>query len=395
MLLSIIINSRYARNLLILLLLPLCASPVSAQRTSSFEINHGPYLQEVTTDGASFNFTTSTPSFSYIELRESGSTQSHSYYRTEHGMHAAYETFHSIRANRLKPATRYEYRIIAKEMLDFQPYKIVFGDSIASPWYAFSTQAPESEGGSFFIVSDIHSDANKLKKLLELCDYRTCDAFFYAGDVMNYMENDEAPFKAFIDTSVKMFATSIPFELVRGNHETRGKLARNYPKLFPKQNGKIYGAYRMGDIMFVMIDCGEDKPDEIPAYYGLLDFDNYRSEQAEWLRSLVKTKAFKKAKYRIVISHYPTVNTFSEQPINHGCNDLARKLLPILNEADIDLMVSGHTHRFAFHEINSAGNAFPVIVGSNHSATRLDIEKGIIKAKVVDDNGKVLLDVVL
>lgn len=40
---------------------------------------------------------------------------------------------------------------------------------------------------------------------------------------MSYMENEETPFKAFIDTSVKMFATSTPFELVRGNHETRGK----------------------------------------------------------------------------------------------------------------------------------------------------------------------------
>lgn len=61
-----------------------------------------------------------------------------------------------------------------------------------------------------------------------------------------------------------MFATSTPFELVRGNHETRGKMARIYPKLFPKKNGKIYGSYRIGDIMIVMIDCGEDKPDTIP-----------------------------------------------------------------------------------------------------------------------------------
>ena len=76
--------------------------------------------------------------------------------------------------------------------------------------------------------------------------------------------------------------------------------------------------------MIVMIDCGEDKPDTIPAYAGLLDFDNYRSEQATWLKELVKTKEFKKAKYRIVISHYPTINTFANRPINHGCNDLAR-----------------------------------------------------------------------
>ena len=61
--------------------------------------------------------------------------------------------------------------------------------------------------------------------------------------------------------------------------------------------------------MIVMIDCGEDKPDTIPAYAGLLDFDNYRSEQATWLKELVKTKEFKKAKYRIVYLPLPHHST--------------------------------------------------------------------------------------
>lgn len=363
---------------------------LSAQQT--FNISHGPYLQEVTDDGASFNFTTSHPSFSCIELKKMGSTQSKLYYHTEYGMHAAYNTFHSIRVEELESGITYQYRICTKEMREFQPYRIVFGDSIVSRWYTFKTLDPASKGGSLFVASDIHNDSAKLRTLLELCDYKTCDAFFYAGDVMNYMENNETPFKAFIDTSVEMFATSIPFELVRGNHETRGKMARLYPRLFPKKDGKIYGSYRFGDVMIVMIDCGEDKPDEIPAYGGLLDFDNYRTEQAQWLKKLVKTKEFKKAKYRIVISHYPTVNVFADKPINHGCNDLTRKLLPVLNQAKINLMISGHTHKYAFHEANSAGNSFPVIVGSNQSATRLDIKDGRINAKVIDKQGKVLLE---
>lgn len=384
-------NNRLKKTLLTALL-ALGITYTSAQETNQFNINHGPYLQEVTADGASFNFTTSYPAFSSIELKQEGNTHSKIYFHTEYGMHAAYNTFHSIRAEGLEPGSTYQYRIQTKEMREFQPYKIVFGDSITSQWYTFKTVNPNGKGGSLFIASDIHNDAAKLKTLLELCEYKTCDAFFYAGDVMNYMENDETPFKAFIDTSVEMFATSIPFELVRGNHETRGKMARVYPKLFPKKDGKIYGSYRIGDIMIVMIDCGEDKPDNIPAYAGLLDFDNYRSEQAEWLKRLVKTKEFKKAKYRIVISHYPTVNAFTDQPINHGCNDLTHKLLPILNDANINLMISGHTHKYAFHETNSAGNCFPVIVGSNQSATRLDIQEGKIKAKVVDSKGQILLE---
>lgn len=391
---NILVMKKQLKLLLLTVLSVLSFTYTHAQSDIPFNINHGPYLQEVTADGASFNFTTSHPAFSFIELKQKGDSHSQTYYHTEYGMHAAYNTFHSIRAEKLKPGSTYQYRIHTKEMREFQPYKIVFGDSITSQWYTFKTTDPDSKGASLFVASDIHNDAAKLKTLLELCEYKTCDAFFYAGDVMSYMENEETPFKAFIDTSVKMFATSTPFELVRGNHETRGKMARIYPKQFPKKNGKIYGSYRIGDIMIVMIDCGEDKPDTIPAYAGLLDFDNYRSEQATWLKELVKTKEFKKAKYRIVISHYPTINTFANRPINHGCNDLARKLLPILNKANINLMIAGHTHKFAFHKANSAGNSFPVIVGSNQSATRLDIQKGRIKAKVVDRKGQILLETV-
>lgn len=367
---------------------------VSAQELTNFSINHGPYLQEVTPKGVSFNFTTSQPSFSCIEIKKEGDELSKLYYHTEYGLHAAYNTFHSIRTEELEPGTTYQYRIRTKEMRQFQPYNVVFGDSIASKWYTFKTLDPKRKGGSLFITSDIHNDAQKLRTLLELCDYQTCDAFLYAGDIMSYMEDENTPFNAFIDTSVDMFATSIPFELVRGNHETRGKMARMYLKLFPKQSDKIYGSYRFGDIMIVMIDCGEDKPDSTSVYAGLLNFDQYRSEQAEWLKELVKTREFKQAKYRIVISHYPTINTFADKPINHGCNDLTSKLLPILNKAKIDLMLSGHTHKYAFHQANSAGNNFPIIVGSNQSATRLDIQDGKIKVKVIDRNGTKLQETV-
>ena len=44
-----------------------------------------------------------------------------------------------------------------------------------------------------------------------------------------------------------------------------------------------------------------------PVSAGLTDFDAYRSEQAEWLRQLVRTREYRKARYRIAISHFPMV----------------------------------------------------------------------------------------
>lgn len=376
-------------------LLTLCTLlfSVTLWAQSEFKISHGPYLQELTPDGATFIFLTSSNGLSSIELKEQDGSAVTRHYASKDGLRAADNTFNSIRVENLKPGVAYQYRIQSKEVKSFQPYKVTFGDSIASPWYTFRTIDPKGKGGSFFITSDIHNDAAKLEKLLNLCDYKSCTAYFYAGDVMNSMDSEEAPFRAFIDTSVKLFATSVPFELVRGNHETRGNMARIYPHFFPKKDGKIYGSYLLGDIMVVMLDCGEDKPDTHPVYAGFVDFDAYRTEQAEWLKELVKSKAFKKARYRIVISHFPTIYDGRDTSDGeHGMKDLSEKVLPILNNAKIDLMISGHTHRYAFHEPTPQANHFPVIVGSNHSAVRLDMTDGKIKAKAVDLNGDVLLE---
>lgn len=76
---------------------------------------------------------------------------------------------------------------------------------------------------------------------------------------------------------------------------------------FPKKDGHLYGSYLLGDVMVVMLDGGEEKAEIHPVYAGLTDYNAYRSEEAEWLKRLVRTKEYKSAKYRIVISHFPMV----------------------------------------------------------------------------------------
>ena len=236
-------------------------SLLEAAAQTAFTVNHGPYLQEVTQDGATIVFTTSRKAFSWVELKQHDAPEAEAvkHFNSKDGLKEAWNTFSLVRVEHLKPGTSYDYRIISKEMRSFQPYKVVYGDSIATKWHTFSTIDPQKRGGSFFITSDMHFDAAKLEKLLHAADYRTCDAFFYAGDMTSYIDKFEIPFTSFIDTSVKLFASSVPFEVVRGNHETRGNLARTYSSYFPKKNGKIYGSCLLGDVMVVMLDSGEDK----------------------------------------------------------------------------------------------------------------------------------------
>ena len=92
------------RNLLFIFLL---LTIMSGAAQNKLQISHGPYLQEVTGDGATFVFLTSEKSFSAIELKKEGTDTSSLYYHTQYGFRDAYNTFHSIRIEKLEPGCTY------------------------------------------------------------------------------------------------------------------------------------------------------------------------------------------------------------------------------------------------------------------------------------------------
>ena len=357
----------------------------------SYTFNHGPYLQELSEHAVTFVFTTSDKGFSWVEVKPDGG-EAERHYTVRNGLRDAYNTFNVIRVENLRPDTRYQYRLCSKQIADFQPYKVTFGDSIVSPWRRFSTPDPKATACSFIALSDMHQQPDKLGRLLNQAGVGSADMIFYVGDMMNYYDNEETPFRSFIDKSVELFASEKPFVLVRGNHETRGNMAREYARYVPKSSGKYYGAYRVGDIMFVVLDCGEDKPDDFWVYAGLTDFDGYRTEQAAWFGELIRSKAYKSAKWRIVMNHFPPLSHMEgDNPERHGIQDITDKFLPLYNQAKIDLMISGHTHAYEFMSPDKYDRlTFPVIVNSTESVARIDLDGRTLKAKVTDTGGNTL-----
>lgn len=131
---------------------------VSVAAAAPYGFSHGPYLQELTPTGVTFVFTTSDKGFSWVELRSpEGEITRH--YAVKDGLRDAYNTFCTIRTDSLRPATAYDYRLCSKRIDDFQPYRVTFGDSIVSRWYAFRTPDPRSEECSFVALSDMHGDS--------------------------------------------------------------------------------------------------------------------------------------------------------------------------------------------------------------------------------------------
>ena len=392
-------NNLLLRLALILMLLPLLG--VAQNNAEPYTINHGPYLQGLTYDGVIVCFTTSHRGFSGVELREKGTTEARLCRTSKDGLFEADNTLNSIHIEGLKPATEYEYRIVSKRMLSFEPYKVTFGEEIATDWYTFSTFDPKAEAITFVVANDIHDDAKKCADLLDQLPLDEASMVFYNGDIMSHYSQDGQPYSSFIDVSVEKFARNKPFAVVRGNHETRGHLAREYGDyIHNTRDGKYYGVYHFGSTVVVMLDCGEDKDDSHPVYAGLVDFDRYREEQAEWLKEVVRSKAFRKAERRIVIVHIPpTVERMAEVEENskvvpdlmtwRGNAHLGELLLPILNKADIDVMFSAHLHSQVIFPVQKGVVEFPIIANDNTSAMVVRSSKEGVYVKIVGRDGAV------
>ncbi|MCR4920751.1 MAG: metallophosphoesterase [Bacteroidaceae bacterium] len=377
-------------------------------------LTRGPYLQELTTDGVTVVFEHGIPSVSWIEIREKGQTETTKYFQTVNGRVKAYSQILStknsavpvqnfaIRAEGLKPGTAYEYRIRANRLqsLDSNGAKSIIGMSnmYSSAWKGFVTQDPNQSEHHIFITSDMHNKPDSLVALLKLLDYKTCDRIIYNGDMNNYMQNgSEEPYGAYINVSVNMFAQNKPFEIVRGNHETRGNMSRHFMDYFPHKSGHIYNAYRWGDLEIVLLDSGEDKLDNHKEYYGMASFYSYREEMARWFEELIKTDEFRTANYRIVICHF-TMLLDNGKPTDEfgGQPQLISLIRPLIDQCDIDMLISGHYHpkTYTYMDKNykGKGNKFEEYNIGAHSGMRLDIADGSIHLKIVSTQGTVLLD---
>jgi 3',5'-cyclic AMP phosphodiesterase CpdA len=145
--------------------------------------------------------------------------------------------------------------------------------------------------------------------------------------------------------------------------------------------------FRQGPCAFLVLDGGEDKPDSSGEYFDTADFDAYRAAELEWLKQAVKDPAFTSARWRVVLIHIPTILHVSPWYCQQWLCD---NVLPVLNGAGVDLMLSGHHHRYIYVDPRQDGNQndFPIIVNSNVDRLDFKADDKHLDVKVVDADGK-------
>jgi predicted phosphodiesterase len=362
-----------------------------AQENEALAFSHGPYLQNVTETSATIIFNTNKQVVPGV-LIKAGNGSFELKQSSSDGLLNIGDHIHKIHIENLKPGQQYEYKLFAKEIDQYHPYKVVFGDTLVSEQFSFKTFNPSKKQLNFTVFCDIHDRAEKLAKYLDSNDVEKQDCYFLNGDILGHIEEEAQVYSSFLDTCISRFASEKPFFYARGNHETRGKFARELKNYLDLPNNEYYYAQTIGNTRFVVLDGGEDKPDSTSVYAGLADFDNYRLNELEWLKKEVTSNEFVNAQFKIVIIHMP----IKQDKRNwYGMEFLAKHFGPVLKESGIDLMISGHTHKNAWINQSQSGFGYPVMISSNNNYLEVQVNKKEISIDLKDLEGKVVEEYVV
>ncbi|HTN37939.1 MAG TPA: metallophosphoesterase family protein [Arachidicoccus sp.] len=355
-----------------------------------------PYLQSPTSNSMAILWMVNRPSFSWVEYGLTKDRLDHKAVSIQAGLVDANNTMNKIPIRSLIPATKYYYRVCSKEILDFQPYNIVWGEEIKSDIFEFKTWPEHAKSVSWLVFNDIHDRPESFPLLYRLADQPDSDFVFLNGDMFNY-DTDQ---QQFVDHLIKpltaLFASESPFFYSRGNHETRGRFARHHGLYFdnPTMDNKFFYSYILGPVHFIVLDTGEDKTDADKAYNGLVAFDDYRQAQAEWLEKQMQTEAFKKAPFRVVIMHIPTY----ESGDWHGTMHSRELFNPLFNKGKIDLLISGHTHKYGTYSADPLTHHYPIVIGGGpkdgkRTVIKVKATHKKLELKVLRDDGEVVKEV--
>ena len=355
----------------------------------------GPWVVGVTETEMTVVWTSTDRCMGWVEVAPDDGTSFYAEERPRYdedfmGRHVV-SAVHHVRITGLKPGTSYRYRIYQQGVDDSGHNPVPSGYISASNVYsqkpyAIRTMDAKKADCTFTVVNDIHGRDSMMLALTKGLKEQKPDFVVFNGDMVSFMGSTEDIETGFMTRATETFATDIPLVYVRGNHETRGPGFSEYLNLFPTPTNTPYFTFRQGPVAFVVLDSGEDKPDSDIEYGGTAAYDAYREKMAEWLKEAVKSEEFRAAPVKIALLHIP----FDKGVGWYGNNELKRLLLPTLNEAGIDVMLCGHTHRYSFRDVGSVDNNFPILVNSNNDKVNVRATKSQIDMEVVDATGKVL-----
>ena len=293
-------------------------------------------------------------------------------------MHTVHIPYTHLKNNR--------YSVGSTRVVDEYSYGSRLGKTVTAGPYTL--QVNESAVQSYLVISDWHSYLDQAKMaIFRLGEY---DAVVMLGDPAAGMDFEEQAVQYIVKFGGALTGGEMPILYVRGNHETRGAFA----DLLPSYLGydKLYYTADRGPYSFLVLDSGEDKPDDHIEYGGMDDYKLNRQEMLDWL----KTAQVKNDKL-IVFSHAWQVS--EPEP------ELSRAAWDAFSSLGARFVISGHTHVCKFltgeNEVEQEYlDAYPGITtyidgghrGDTYIASKLTLTPQGVRFEAVSNSGETVVD---
>ena len=353
------------------------------------KLKAGPYIQCLGQNEMTVRWITNEPCFSWVEYGSDPDVLGQKAESVKDGLVQANNTVHAVTIKGLTPGQIYYYRVCSKPIESFKPYQVIYGNTYTSEVYSFETFNSSKKKVSFLVFNDIHDRPESFSHLLPYQSSEKKDFVLMNGDIFGHLDNEDQIVKNLLVPFAGVSSNS-PMVFSRGNHETRGVFARHLDQYFNRGQHGFYYSFRAGTVYCIVLDSGEDKPDDNNEYFGLVKFDPYRVAQREWLKQEIKKKEFKKAKYKVVFSHIPPFYSGDW----HGTMHCREVWADVFNEAKIDLLISGHTHVAGIHPKVEGLHNYPIVIGGgpkDGQRTMIEVkaDEQSFHLKLIDDSGKI------
>ncbi|MGO1786129.1 MAG: metallophosphoesterase family protein [Sphingobacterium sp.] len=338
-----------------------------------------PYLQNLSQNSVTIGAVFNAPCFARVELLDETNKVTNTIYQVEDGMRNSNSQNFLFRVP-VAELRAIRYRVVAKEVLKFEAYDIQYGATVQSEIIQAPLARENQEEIHCLVLNDIHEHVASYSELIAKSQLPSTDLLFLNGDSFHYVSSEADLTEKLLKPLGQVLAGQTPYVMVRGNHETRGNFARQYKRYFDYPEGKFYHSFKLGPVYWIVLDSGEDKPDTHEVYAGTVDYDSYRLEQRAWLQRKLQSTERKSAAHTIVVTHIP----FHHSDDWHGTAHNYDCFHDVLQAHQVDAVLSGHTHQYAFHKPNAQHNYYVIIGGAPKVGDRtyVDIHASADKLQV-------------
>lgn len=313
----------------------------------------------------------------------------------------------TVPAKALNKAKKYKltYEVINRRL----PYNC-YKQAPVSVEYSFRPIEKE-DGIKIYHLSDVHGLGDAAIKAGDFFGDEL-DLLMLNGDISS-SSNSADDIMLSYTIAHEITKGQIPCVISRGNHDLRGKFAEKLEEFLPTDNGKTYFTVKLGSLWILVLDCGEDKPDDHREYSGTVAFHQFRKEECRFIDSVIENSKNEYeadgVKHRFVLSHIPFCHNNTEECKGECPFDIEKEIYTewcekIRENIKPDFSLFGHLHITEIcppgHELDGKGLGGTLIIGGKPVkgepdgmiGTALNIEKDFTHVRFTDSNKNVSED---